>query len=176
MASGCVAASADRLCCRKFEDPMIFIFENAKACHDSFSRSERLHMSDRRLMVSSEWRMGTPDGPFAIRYSPACAGDGLGRSAADSPDCPSPAEQVLKNAQNGKGWLLAGVGMDLGSAPRSLWLGAVLLVAVDEAKSPRVGPLCGRSGPSPRRRRALRAKKRYLSTAWALVDRSDSMT
>ena len=28
--------------------------------------------------------------------------------------------QALENARNGKGWLLAGVGMDLGSAPRSL--------------------------------------------------------
>jgi hypothetical protein len=73
-----------------------------------FSRSERLRMLIRRRMVGSEERMGTPNGPFDIRY-------------------------VLENAQNGKGYLLAGVGMDLGSAPRSLGVGAILLSAVDEA-------------------------------------------
>ena len=31
---------------------------------------------------------------------------------------------LLENAQNGKGQLLAEVGMDLGSAPRSLGIGA----------------------------------------------------
>jgi hypothetical protein len=41
-------------------------------------------------------------------------------------DCPSSSAQVLENAKNGKGWLLAKVGTDLGSAPRSLGLGAVL--------------------------------------------------
>ena len=41
-------------------------------------------------------------------------------------DCPLSSAQVLENSQNGKGWLLARVGMDLGSAPRSLGLGAVL--------------------------------------------------
>jgi hypothetical protein len=46
-------------------------------------------------MASSEWRTETSKGPFAIRY-------------------------VLENAQNGKGQLLAEVGMDLGSALRSL--------------------------------------------------------
>jgi hypothetical protein len=50
-------------------------------------------------MASSEWRTETSNGPFAIRY-------------------------VLENAQNGKGQLLAEVGMDLGSAPRSLGIGA----------------------------------------------------
>jgi len=50
-------------------------------------------------MASSEWRTETSNGPFAIRY-------------------------VLENAQNGKGQLLAEVGMDLGSTPRSLGIGA----------------------------------------------------
>ncbi|MFZ0208863.1 MAG: hypothetical protein WAL59_22610 [Roseiarcus sp.] len=39
----------------------------------------------------------------AARTKPACAGDALDRSAAARPDCPLPAEQVLENAQNGKG-------------------------------------------------------------------------
>jgi len=34
-------------------------------------------------------------------------------------DFPLRATQVLENAQNGKGFLLAAVGMDLGSTPRS---------------------------------------------------------
>jgi hypothetical protein len=83
-------------------------------------------------MASSEWRMGTPNGPFAIRHSlletpagtkPAGAGDALGRSAM-MPDCPLSSEQGLENAQNDKGWLLARVGIDLGSASRSLGVGA----------------------------------------------------
>ncbi len=41
---------------------------------------------------------------------------GLGRSAAERPERTSP-EQGFENAQNGKGQLLAEVGMDLGSAP-----------------------------------------------------------
>jgi len=75
--------------------------------------------------------MANGDAERTIRHSlfaigASGAGDALGRSAAHSPDCPSPAEQVLENAQNGKGWLLAEVGMDLGSAPRSLRIGALL--------------------------------------------------
>jgi hypothetical protein len=59
-------------------------------------------------MMSCEWRMGDVErtirhSPFAIRLSAS----GL----------PLSAKQVLENAQNGKGTLLAGVGMDLGSAP-----------------------------------------------------------
>src|SRR5277367_1117395 len=39
----------------------------------------------------------------AARMKPACAGDAIGRLAAARPDCALPAEQVLENAQNGKG-------------------------------------------------------------------------
>ena len=39
----------------------------------------------------------------AAGTKPASAGDALGRSAAARPDCPLPSEQVLENAQNGKG-------------------------------------------------------------------------
>jgi hypothetical protein len=37
------------------------------------------------------------------RTKPSCAGDALARSAAARPDCPLPVEQVLENAENGKG-------------------------------------------------------------------------
>ena len=39
----------------------------------------------------------------AGRTKPSCAGDALARSAAARPDCPLPVEQVLENAENGKG-------------------------------------------------------------------------
>ena len=39
----------------------------------------------------------------AARTKTACAGDAIGRSAAAPSDYTSPAEQVLENAQNGKG-------------------------------------------------------------------------
>jgi hypothetical protein len=46
--------------------------------------------------------------PSARRGKPAGTktggvGDALGRSAAERPECPSPSEQGLENAQNGKG-------------------------------------------------------------------------
>jgi len=64
--------------------------------------------------------------PSSRRGKPAAAktvGGALSRSAAERPERTSP-EQGLENAQNGKGWLLAKVGMRLGSAPRSLDVGA----------------------------------------------------
>ena len=46
------------------ENPMmISLFENNNVCHDCFSHSERL-----RMLIRGEWRMGTPNGLFAIRY------------------------------------------------------------------------------------------------------------
>jgi hypothetical protein len=160
---------------------MIFIFENAKVCHDSFSRSERLDMTDRRRTVSSEWRMGMPDGPFAIRYSPfairqlvpATPLADLPRTVPIAPRQLSKGLKTLKTARAGYwlelAWIWDQRHVPFGSARFCwlLWMRQIRRVW---------GPLCGRSGPSPRRRRALRAKKRYLSTAWALVDRSDSMT
>ena len=41
-------------------------------------------------------RRGKPAGPKTV-------GDALGRFAAERPECPSPSEQGLENAQNGKG-------------------------------------------------------------------------
>ena len=49
--------------------------------------------------------MANGDAERTIRHSPIASG------------FPLQATQVLENAQNGKGWLLAGVGMDLGPAP-----------------------------------------------------------
>ena len=49
-----------------------------------------------------EWRHK----PTARRGKPAgmkTVGDALGRSTAERPECPSPSEQGLENAQNGKG-------------------------------------------------------------------------
>jgi len=51
-----------------FENLVIFLFENIKVCHVAFSHSERLRMTDKAQMVSSEWRIA--NGPFAIRHSP----------------------------------------------------------------------------------------------------------
>src|SRR5271156_5183481 len=68
--------------------------------------------------------MGTPNGPFAIRHS---------------------LRQVLENAQNGKGQLLAEVGIDLGSSPRSFGVGVVALAALahrlDAWARTRYGPM-----------------------------------
>ena len=59
----------------------------------AFSHSERLRMLiGGERMVSSEWRMG--DAERTIRHSPF---------AIQRPDCRLPAEQVLEDAQNGKG-------------------------------------------------------------------------
>ena len=53
----------------QFENPMmISLFENNNVCHDCFSHSERLRMLIRGGWRVAEWRMGTPDGLFAIRY------------------------------------------------------------------------------------------------------------
>jgi len=55
----------------QFENPMmISLFENNNVCHDCFSHSERLRMLIRGewRMANGEWRMGTPNGLFAIRY------------------------------------------------------------------------------------------------------------
>src|SRR5271170_1214278 len=43
----------------RFENPVIFLFENIKVCHAVFSRSERSRMTDKGRMVSSEWRQRT---------------------------------------------------------------------------------------------------------------------
>src|SRR5271156_5713572 len=72
--------------------------------------------------------------PFALRHSVFAI-----RYSRRSTNAPCRVRQVLENAKNGKGWLLAKVGMDLGSTPLSLGLGAVLLSIVDEANSPRAG-------------------------------------
>jgi len=85
-ASGCVEASADRLCFLNFENPMISLLKISKCGMIIF-------------LVPKGARLA---------------------------DCPLSSAQGLENAQNGKGWLLAEVGMDLGSAPRSLGPGAVL--------------------------------------------------
>jgi hypothetical protein len=37
-----------------FENLVIFLFENIKVCHVAFSHSERLRMTDKAQMVSSE--------------------------------------------------------------------------------------------------------------------------
>jgi hypothetical protein len=104
-----VAAGADRLCLRSFENPMmISLFENNNACHDYFSHSERLRMLIRGgwRVANGEWGRRTDYSPFAIGKAagtkPAGAGDALGRSAA-MPDCPLSSEQGLENAQNDKG-------------------------------------------------------------------------
>jgi hypothetical protein len=69
-------------------------------------------------MVSSERRMGDEmnHSLFAIRH-------------------------VLENAQNGKGQLLAEVGMDLGSAPRSLGIGAECEGRAPLVRTPPRGPV-----------------------------------
>jgi hypothetical protein len=48
----------------QFESLMIFLFENIKMGHVIFSRSERLRIL---IVVSSEWRIGTPKRPFAYQ-------------------------------------------------------------------------------------------------------------
>src|SRR5271155_5639523 len=50
-----------------FENPVIFLFENIKVCHDCFYWFRKIAHAEGR-MASSEW--GTPKGPFAIRHSP----------------------------------------------------------------------------------------------------------
>src|SRR5271168_900481 len=62
--------------------------------HEAFN-SFSLLMTRRRPRSS---RRGKPAGT-----KPASASDAIGRSATARPDCPLPAEQVLENAQNGKG-------------------------------------------------------------------------
>jgi hypothetical protein len=73
----------------QFENPMISLSENIKVGHDYFTRSERLRMLVKRRMVSSEWRMGRRADLSLFAYQ--------------RPESPLPAEQVLENAQNGKG-------------------------------------------------------------------------
>jgi len=116
----------------QFERLVIFLFENIKARHVAFSQSENLRMLIKRRMVSSEWGRRRDHSPFAVgrktgQDEARLRRRRLGRSAAERPDCPLPREQGLENAQNGKGQLLAEVGMDLGSAPLSLGVSAAFM-------------------------------------------------
>ena len=51
-----------------FENPVIFLFENIKVCHDCFFSFRKIAHADRGEWLSSEWRMGYAEG--TIRYSP----------------------------------------------------------------------------------------------------------
>ena len=93
---------------------VIFMFQNANACLTPLASLQAARCFRRRC---------------------ACSASSLARS----PERTSP-EQGLENAQNGKGQLWAKVGMRLGSAPRSLGVGAVLQGAGNEATFAACGP------------------------------------
>ena len=119
-ASGGFAARVVRLAVpgQKSDDKnvlvVIFIFQNTNACLTPLASLQAARCFRRRC---------------------ACSASSLARS----PERTSP-EQGLENAQNGKGQLWAKVGMRLGSAPRSLGVGAVLQGAGNEATFAACGP------------------------------------
>jgi len=107
---------SDKLYFRKNKSVLvvIFIFQNTNACLTPLASLQAARCFRRRC---------------------ACSASSLARS----PERTSP-EQGLENAQNGKGQLWAKVGMRLGSAPRSLGVGAVLQGAGNEATFAACGP------------------------------------
>jgi hypothetical protein len=89
----------------------------------SLPRGFRMHRGERRSAMLPPY-----ENPmiFLLKISKCGMIIFLVPKGARLADCPLSSAQGLENAQNGKGWLLAEVGMDLGSAPRSLGPGAVL--------------------------------------------------
>jgi hypothetical protein len=51
----------------QFENPMIFPYEKYQSVPYCLLSSRKIAHADKGRMVTSEWRMGTPNGPFAIR-------------------------------------------------------------------------------------------------------------
>jgi hypothetical protein len=51
----------------QFENLMIFLFRKYQSVPYCFLSFRKVAHADRGRMVSSEWRMGTPNGRFAIR-------------------------------------------------------------------------------------------------------------
>ena len=125
-ASGFVLGERRSVRLPQFENLRIFPFDNTKVCHNPLYIQKGMCMIDVAsrpppFSGSSTASLGAMRGPsraWGFQLGRVAHGRATPRPIRRSvSDRPLRSGQALENAQNGKGWLLAGVGMDLGSAP-----------------------------------------------------------